>query len=212
MFERIGVKLDELRRLDRSRKIFASDHHRYRLNPPLAPKRVEKIEERLGVLLPDQYRRFVTEFADGGAGPDYGVLPLERWVGRRLDRKTAELLARPFPVPRSLRAMRKLEWSPPGVMEIAEIGCGGFYLLVMSGPDRGYVWICNPDGDWMPELSDESHLPAYREWDGIDPILGAALRSPKALKLQFVDWYEKWLDDSLRRLKAKRAKRRRSAG
>jgi uncharacterized protein (TIGR02996 family) len=75
-FPEIRTKLQELERLDSARAIFASDAHQYRLNPPLTVERVEQIEARIGCRLPEQYRRFVTELADGGAGPDYGIRSL----------------------------------------------------------------------------------------------------------------------------------------
>jgi hypothetical protein len=60
------------------------------------------------------------------------------------------------------------------------------------------VWVQNPDAEWSPELSDQSHVPSYSEATGTDPIFEAALKSPDSLRLEFVDWYVKWLDESLR--------------
>jgi len=51
--------------VDSGRKVFASHKHQYRLNPLLSLNRVEQIETLIRCRLPDQYRRFVTEFADG---------------------------------------------------------------------------------------------------------------------------------------------------
>jgi hypothetical protein len=201
MFLEIRKKLDELNRLDTKRSIFDASRHQYNLNPPLAPERVVEIEQAIGISLPEQYRKFVIEFANGGAGPDHGIHPLERVVNPKLvSRKVLESIARPFPVPRDVDAMRELGWLPPGTLEVAEIGCGGAYHLVLSGADRGYVWVVNPDGDWSPELSDESHL----QGDTIESYLDAAINSPNALKLEFIDWYVKWLDDSLRQVKSQK--------
>jgi uncharacterized protein (TIGR02996 family) len=196
-FSEIRKKLNELDRLDPTRAIFASDSHQYRLNAPLSVECVEQIELRIGCRLPEQYRRFVTEFADGGAGPDYGIQPLgSRFEADDDHAEWLASLARPFPVPANIEEMRSLGYSPPGALPICEIGCGGYYHLILSGPERGTVWIQNPDGDWSPALLNESHLP-----DGADVeagvILEAAIRSPKALKLEFVDWYVKWLDEAL---------------
>jgi hypothetical protein len=146
-FSEIRERLAELDRLDSGRKVFGSDKHQYRLNPPLSMNRVEQIETLIGVRLPDQYRRFATEFADGGAGPGArGILSLERLLTPGRDRSWLADLARPFPAPTTV---------------------------------------------------DESHVPAYSEEAGTDPIFEAALASPDSLRLEFVDWYVKWLDESL---------------
>jgi hypothetical protein len=184
--------------LDSARKVFASDKHQYRLNPPMASERVEEVEGLIGCQLPKQYRRFVTEFADGGAGPDYGIIPLERLLKPGRDRSWMASCAVPFPAPKTVAQMREMDHDPPGKLMVSEIGCGGHHWLVIAGSQRGFVWVNNPDGDWSPELSDESHIPEYSEAGGVDPIFEAALASPDALRLEFVDWYIKWLDESLR--------------
>jgi len=197
-FAGIRERLAELDRLDARRKVFASDKHQYRLHPPLAPEWVVQIESLMGCRLPEQYRRFVTEFADGGAGPEYGILPLERLLKPHQDRSWMAELARPFPAPTTVAEMREIGYSAPGVLMVSEIGCGAHYWLVLSGSQRGFVWVQNPDAEWGPELSDNSHVPAYSEKAGTDPIFEAALASPDSLRLEFVDWYVKWLDESLR--------------
>jgi hypothetical protein len=206
-FPEMRTQLDRLNRLDRGRRIFASFKHQYRLNPPLPEGRVQKIEKLIRVTLPEQYRRFVTEFADGGAGPKYGILPLQRLLDRAFPRRLLQSLASPFPASRSVRKMREVGFDPPGTLEVCEIGCGGMFHLVVSGRERGYVWLVNPEGDWGPALSDESY--AYQGAQSIEAVVGAALRAPRSLKLEFVDWYAKWLDESLRHVEAKRGKKRR---
>ena len=67
--------LDELGRRDPRRKVFGSGGHDYKLNPPLPVALVEAFEGRHGVSLPEDYRVFITEVGNGGAGPYYGVLP-----------------------------------------------------------------------------------------------------------------------------------------
>lgn len=49
--------------------------HRYRLNPPISVSFVRMVEEKYGFSLPEDYFRFITEVGDGGAGPDYGIVP-----------------------------------------------------------------------------------------------------------------------------------------
>ena len=149
-FAEIRDKLAALDRLDPARKIFASHKHQYRLNPPVGMDYIASLESLIGCQLPDQYRQFVAEFADGGAGPAYGIFPLTRLLLPGQDPKALADLARPFPAPASVEEMRELGYSVPGAREISEIGCGGMYWLIVSGPERGFVWVQNPDADWVP--------------------------------------------------------------
>ncbi len=195
-FPYIRQRLEELSRLDTARAVFASDRHGYRLNPPLPLARVEQIESRLGYRLPEQYRRFVTEFADGGAGPDYGIRSLDSLLGEGNNPGWIESLTRPFPVPDTVEEMRSIEDPVPGALPICEIGCGSCYYLILAGPETGHIWIQNTNGDWSPALFDESRFPSGPDVT-IDAILLAANRSPLGSKLEFVDWYLKWLDKAL---------------
>src|SRR6516162_3039220 len=68
-------RLTELDRKDRRRQVFGAASHQYKLNPPLPVSSIEAFEERHGVSMPEDYRRFITEIGNGGAGPCYGVLP-----------------------------------------------------------------------------------------------------------------------------------------
>ena len=92
--------LGELDRRDRHRRVFGAGVHQYRLNPPLPASVVEAFEARHGVSLPEDYRRFITEIGNGGAGPYYGLLPFGQ--GRRTTRdwESGGLvgdLSQPFP-------------------------------------------------------------------------------------------------------------------
>ncbi|MCA9112451.1 MAG: SMI1/KNR4 family protein [Planctomycetaceae bacterium] len=94
-------------------------------------------QRRHGILLPDDYREFITEIGDGGAGPYYGVKPLAN-AAKYTD------LSTPFPwgsemSPRS-HSDRKLWEILPGVLVVAELGCGGTNVLVVNGCEEGWVW------------------------------------------------------------------------
>jgi uncharacterized protein (TIGR02996 family) len=194
-FPELRKRLAELDGLDPTRAVFASDAHQYRLNPPLPVERVEQIESRIGCRLPEQYRCFVTEFADGAAGPDYGIRPLEALLGGNEDSDLSASLGAPFPVPTNVEEMRQLGYSAPGTLSICEIGCGGYHELILTGPERGNVWV-QTDGDWRPALLDDSYLPSGPDVN-FDTVLEAAFRSPQGLKLEFLDWYQRWLDEAL---------------
>ena len=67
--------LSDLERKDRRRSVFGSAVHDYKLNPPIPVSTIEEFEARHGIRLPDDYRHFVTEIGNGGAGPYYGLFP-----------------------------------------------------------------------------------------------------------------------------------------
>ena len=67
--------LKELERRDTRRKLFGSNGHQYKLRPPLSESVIEAFERQHGVALPQDYKCFITEIGDGGAGPYYGVFP-----------------------------------------------------------------------------------------------------------------------------------------
>src|SRR3954470_24722266 len=67
--------LGDLDRRDPRRRVFGAAAHQYQLNLPLSFSMVQAFAERHGVSLPEDYRRFVTEIGNGGAGPYYGLFP-----------------------------------------------------------------------------------------------------------------------------------------
>jgi hypothetical protein len=62
------------------------------LNPPLAEAAAVAFEAEHRVRLPEGYREFVTMLGNGGAGPYYGLLSLERCA------QDSGLLSRPSPL------------------------------------------------------------------------------------------------------------------
>lgn len=73
--EKIEQILDCARAVDKKYELFGASTHKYKLNPPISASFVRNIEEKYGFMLPEDYFYFITEVADGGAGPDYGIQP-----------------------------------------------------------------------------------------------------------------------------------------
>jgi len=70
-------KLAALRAKDVEFKVFGAGAHCYKLNPPLAEKEVQRVEQKYRFSVPKDYRWFLTSVGNGGAGPFYGIFPLE---------------------------------------------------------------------------------------------------------------------------------------
>lgn len=131
LWQPVREALAQLAAADPRRVCFGASAHGYRLRPPLSQARMEELEQAAGVRLPDDYRDFVLELGDGGAGPYHGLWPLDD--------------------PRQLAALPGVcllgEASPPagepwrGAVALGHLGCGHVVYLVVSGPRRGQVWL-----------------------------------------------------------------------
>lgn len=170
--ERIAVKFRGLAALDRHRQVFGAYHHDYQLGPPCTEGELRSWEAATGLRLPPNYRRFLTEVGNGGAGPDYGWAELSP-VGTTHPPSLQR--------PNSLPALTPPDWltweaaeqalpdgSEPldGTIPVGYHGCEIFSHLVVHGTTAGQVWVDNT---------------------------GAAL-GPVGT---FPDWYEQWLDRGL---------------
>jgi hypothetical protein len=173
--ERIGLKLEQAR--SRGLSCFGSASHRFVLRQPLREAAAARFEQEHGVLLPAGYRAFVTRLGDCGAGPYYGLLPLERWYsGIRGD--LASALSRPPllrpGMPGDVDADAFLgcdaDALTDGAITVVDQGCTFYSLLIVNGPHRGAV--VNIDFDFFG--------PPYFTQDP-----------------DFLSWYERWLDELL---------------
>ena len=76
--ENIIAKLSKLKAADRDYKSFGSGPHGYKLNPTLGLDQFEQIEEKYRCSFPEEYKHFITHIGNGGAGPSYGLFPIEQ--------------------------------------------------------------------------------------------------------------------------------------
>lgn len=175
-----GVDADDWRRLGEKLTqaiaagpaVFGSDGHGWRARPPISEEEVAAFEARHGVVLPADYRWFLTQVADGGAGPYYGLYSL-REAYEEAQWNTLGPLASPFPLTEAWAPATEEEARPPGlydgVLYLAHHGCGMWSMLVVSGAARGTVWddFDTTDGGWAPTGQ------------------------------TFAEWFEAWLDEAL---------------
>jgi hypothetical protein len=136
-----------------------------------------------GVRFPDEYRTFLAEIGSGGAGPMYGIFPLTRVNGAwRWDGDGADLvssLREPFPhmsawTRHSASVRTKRTRTPTGgsvtpgtrpfistrirrtePSAICHEGCAIRDWLVVTGPERGNIWLDDRanDGGLLPHES-----------------------------------------------------------
>lgn len=139
----LGDLLSRLRAADPGFRVFGSDHHRYRLGPPLSEEKLAGFESANRVRLPEDYRRFLAVVGNGGAGPYYGLEPLGT-LGRDL--------SRPFPFTAATDTLTDEESGRvpdrdeyPGVLEFCHQGCSIYAYLVVNGPTYGTIWTGRED-------------------------------------------------------------------
>ena len=75
-FATIRDGLRRLREFTSPLKVFGSEAHGFRTHPPLSEKAVREFEAQHRVTLPPEYRGFLIQVGNGGAGPAYGLFKL----------------------------------------------------------------------------------------------------------------------------------------
>jgi hypothetical protein len=195
--ERIKKKLADLKDRDTRFQIFGASKHEYKLQPTRTEAELASFESSFGIQLPNDYRDFIKYIGDGGAVPYYGIETLAHTLYNDLDRKDFDDLLDPsidFPHTEAWNLefmssdgvdLDKREeiyfdkkWIT-GVLRVCDFGCGVSINIVVSGQEYGNIWVddrCN-DGGIYPD-----HYFGNKD------------------KIDFLTWYELWLDRSLTEL------------
>lgn len=77
-FELYLQEVAELKKLDSELSLFGSHTHHYGFNPVAKQSEIDQFEALHGVKLPEILTEFYLTIGNGGAGPGYGILPLNR--------------------------------------------------------------------------------------------------------------------------------------
>ena len=149
-----------------------------RLGAALTEREVLDFERHHEISLPDGYRLFLMQVGNGGSGPPYyGLVPLGEWA-RDLSEVEAGMqsglshVRDPFPFTRTwvwedgaMSDEGTIEQIRHGCIYLGTDGCGMDWYNIVTGPERGNVWM----------------------------ICGEGMQ-PTAPKRDFLQWYEDWLD------------------
>ena len=171
------------------------------LQPAMSVEELDRLEQAWRVVLPEEYRAYLLHVSKGGLGPSGGLAAPEVALSAGLD------VTAPFPalvlagdsVGRRIRDV----WTDPlpdtdlfvgqGVLPLADYGCAMTGLLVVTGANRGEVWLDDRgnSGCVLPwELYTSLHRP-------IDDIDGNIERRITGRRVSFLAWVEDWLDNAL---------------
>ncbi|MEN1987615.1 SMI1/KNR4 family protein [Paenibacillus hubeiensis] len=196
---RIREKWSLLRVLDAELELFGADHHEYEMLPVMTQEQITAFERKWDIRLPDGYREFLSTIGAGGAGPFYGLEKPEDGVYAVLDYPDElNAISDPFLFTEAWNwdydwyddskdedewAALEHEYYDPkwsaGMLRISNFGCGVSINLIVRGESYGEIWTDDRGNS-----------------NGIYPdhYFGNAER------LGFLDWYELWLDRSLKEM------------
>jgi hypothetical protein len=143
---------------------------------------VHAFEARHGILVPEPYRTFVAEVADGSplGPPTSGLIGLRQLPGDWGAGRPERDLAAPFPLT-EVWVWEDDETTPEdeldeavgrvqdhGSIVLGTDGCGMYWHLVVSGAQRGRIW-CVTDVGAVPTA--EGFLEWVRSWAAAEDLL-----------------------------------------
>ncbi len=157
------------------------------INPQLSEADIARFEARHRIALPKAYRAFLLCIGDGGDGPpEYGIPKLGEIVTHKTRHTDAHLrecyeefrfVREPFPLLETwvwenendpneavmIAAQRH------GHLYLGTEGCGLNWVLIVTGPERGFVWQIAGEGA-QPTIPRRDFLTWYEDWlDGTEP-------------------------------------------
>ena len=137
-----------------------AERHQFRLGPGISASEADAFEAEHRIVLPAAYRAFLIELGGGGAGPFYGLLPLEECRLFTMNRKPADGSPRGFTHVDHPDALQGDLF-----LHIIEMGCSDLCLIAVTGPLTGRVVTGNADGFWPPNVSSaQDFLRWYERW------------------------------------------------
>jgi hypothetical protein len=214
--------LARLASVDGDRKIFGASGHQYQLNPALSVDQVADFERTWRCRLPEDYRTFLLQLGNGGAGPYYGVFPLGKaHSGFDLVEYTTWGfdLGAPFPHSRKWNDESLLKKGAPlerdfdsyedfeEAMEAWQESEAGFKArdsyYDAAGTGQGSFPICHHGCgfvDWLVVTGPE----AGHVWHDLAPDQGGVMPVGNAARPRttFSQWYLDWLRATLAELGA----------
>ena len=109
------------------------------IHPPARPRQVAALETRLGFALPPLFRQLLLEVGDGGYGPGYGLIGVQRAPGRE---DLAQVYAQSHAVNPTRRGYFPL--LPKRLVPVVNWGCG-IYACLDCRSRTAPVYFFNPD-------------------------------------------------------------------
>lgn len=192
--------------------VFGAIGHQWRREPPLTTDELAELESQLDVELPAEYRSFLLQVSRGGAGPAYGLFPVQRvdgrwrWEGDGADLTGLKTLSRPFPHTDSFNPADDLP-DPPGEADFdseakfneAEDAYWRQHEAVVFSPEHsiGLLYLCHLGCAYRETLVISG--PARGQMWGDDTASDGGflpLHEPDGSPTGFTRWYRGWLEQA----------------
>lgn len=160
----LKAQLEQARIADKDLKQFGANTHEYHWNPPASLEEVEQFEQKIGVSLPEEYRNFLLQAGNGGAGPFYGLFSLEEieyWLTWDIEPDKLPILC-PEQVNKDLYIETE-NWMR-GCIPIESQGDTYFTYLLVTGPNHGRIVYVEYEGSWVFFPKEPNFLCWYQRW------------------------------------------------
>ena len=148
------------------------------LNPICSPSEIETFEKLHGITLPEEYTSYLLNIANGGDGPpEYGIVKLGGVASDMSEQEkhnwsSLSSVKKPFPFTGAWITEEDEESDEgnfsdidSGSIFIGNDGCGMYWHLIVTGPERGNMWLLTGEGI-----------------------------SPTTPRHTFLSWIEAWID------------------
>ncbi|HNF48091.1 MAG TPA: SMI1/KNR4 family protein [Chitinophagales bacterium] len=195
--DRIKIKLRLAKNTDSFFEVFGSSSHKYFLDKPLELIEVEQFECEYNIMLPEGYKKFISEIGNGGinyensvvgnsgAGPNYGIFKLGHPYQFISDPSLKYLEQQPFLTEETTDEIWEYIYlkmednisdedyeieiakAYAGILNIGYAGCSEYLGIIVNGKNKGKIIDTYDEIEYCPCF--------YKEND-------------------FLDWYENWLD------------------
>ncbi|WP_203694921.1 SMI1/KNR4 family protein, partial [Catellatospora coxensis] len=216
----VRERVESLRARPGHERRFGADLHGFTLAPALGDGDLADLEAWLGVELPADYRRFLTQVAAGGAGPDYGINTVRRiadgdgwrWHGDCGDLTDVARLGLPFLVERPFgELLDELDEREPRPEDFTDETA--FKEATWSWQDRMWEIVAVPEFSqgaiylvdegcnrryWLVVSGPAAGTVWYDsscDWADMNPVENDA-----GEPMGFGEWYLDWLDSTERYL------------
>lgn len=192
--------------------VFGANGHQWRCEPPLTTDELAELESQLDVELPAEYRSFLLQVSRGGAGPAYGLFPVQRvdgrwhWEGDGAELTDLETLRQPLPHTDAFNPADDLpdppdeaDFASGGTFNEAEDAYWQQHEAVAFSPEHsiGLLYLCHLGCAYREALVISG--PARGQIWADDTASDGGFRplhEPDGSPTGFTRWYRGWLEQA----------------
>jgi len=165
-FQDLWSAISRVREWDSGLTTFGSETHRYEFLPPCREEEIVDYERKMGIQLPEEYRWFVRNIGEGGAGPGYGLKKLRDMAPDKVtifaDEFTGVIDRGGFHL--SLRQTGSRPIVDLQILKLCHWGCEYWNSIVVRGIASGFILFVDEEFTSGRHLLANSFGKWYRNW------------------------------------------------